>query len=117
MFNWSNEQTRRGGRHPKALETSTAPRVFLRDKLSAWLKANKAKYGDSTLKYIDPSYTIRSCPASSNDAAFCVQLANCAVHEGVGGKKHWRCIAAIAAKNQGLSDPSCSAAILEDSFR
>eukprot|EP00668_Euglena_longa_P002190 GGOE01002534.1.p1 GENE.GGOE01002534.1~~GGOE01002534.1.p1 ORF type:complete len:569 (-),score=120.46 GGOE01002534.1:339-1979(-) len=59
--------------------------VFLRDKLTAWLKANKAKYGDSTLKYIDPSYTIRSCPASSNDAAFCVQLANCAVHEAMFG--------------------------------
>ena len=63
-------------------------RIFLRDKLSAWLKANTAKYGESTLKYIDPSYTIRSCPASSNDAAFCVQLANCAVHEGMSHDDH-----------------------------
>eukprot|EP00667_Euglena_gracilis_P007543 EG_transcript_7619 len=59
--------------------------VYLRDRLSAWLKDNKSKYGDATVKYIDPSYTVRSCPASSNDAAFCVQLANCALHEGMHG--------------------------------
>jgi 6-phosphofructokinase 1 len=59
--------------------------VFLKDKITAWLKANKAKYPESTLKYIDPSYMIRSCPASSNDAAFCVQLANVAVHEAMFG--------------------------------
>ncbi|KNH07108.1 6-phospho-1-fructokinase [Perkinsela sp. CCAP 1560/4] len=39
----------------------------------------------STIKYIDPSYTIRSCTANSSDAAFCAQLAMLAVHEAMYG--------------------------------
>ena len=39
----------------------------------------------STVKYIDPSYTIRSCPANSSDSAFCSQLAMLAVHEAMYG--------------------------------
>ncbi len=38
------------------------------------------------LKYIDPSYTIRSCPANSFDSAFCLMLGQSAVHAGMAGK-------------------------------
>lgn len=38
------------------------------------------------LKYIDPSYIIRSAPANVTDALFCDQLARNAVHAGLAGK-------------------------------
>jgi 6-phosphofructokinase 1 len=38
------------------------------------------------LKYIDPSYTIRSVPASAQDNAYCLRLAQNAVHAGMAGK-------------------------------
>ncbi|MFH1716758.1 MAG: ATP-dependent 6-phosphofructokinase [Planctomycetota bacterium] len=39
-----------------------------------------------SLKYIDPSYMIRSLPADSNDSAFCVMLGQHAVHAGLSGR-------------------------------
>jgi len=49
---------------------------------------------DITLKYIDPSYMIRSTPASAADSAFCLQLGMHAVHAGMTGRTsmlvgHW----------------------------
>jgi len=41
---------------------------------------------DITLKYIDPSYTIRSMPANAYDAAFCLLLGYNAVHAGMTGR-------------------------------
>ncbi|MBW1988902.1 MAG: ATP-dependent 6-phosphofructokinase [Deltaproteobacteria bacterium] len=41
---------------------------------------------DLNLKYIDPSYMIRSLPANSNDNVFCSFLARNAVHAGMAGK-------------------------------
>ena len=38
------------------------------------------------LKYIDPSYTIRSLPANSRDSAFCLLLGHNAVHAGMAGR-------------------------------
>jgi len=38
------------------------------------------------IKYIDPSYIIRSIPANSSDAIFCFQLAENAVHAAMAGK-------------------------------
>jgi len=38
------------------------------------------------LKYIDPSYTIRSLPANPRDSAFCLLLGQNAVHAGMAGK-------------------------------
>jgi 6-phosphofructokinase 1 len=40
----------------------------------------------ATVKYIDPSYTIRSAPATSDDSIFCFQLAENAVHAAMSGK-------------------------------
>ena len=46
------------------------------------------------IKYLDPSYHIRSVPAIASDAVFCYQLAEHAVHAGMAGKTnlligHW----------------------------
>ena len=39
-----------------------------------------------TMKYLDPSYHIRSVPANASDAVFCYLLAEHAVHAGMAGK-------------------------------
>lgn len=39
-----------------------------------------------TIKYIDPSYIIRSAPANANDSIFCKRLAHQAVHGAMAGK-------------------------------
>ncbi|HUU02826.1 MAG TPA: ATP-dependent 6-phosphofructokinase [Myxococcota bacterium] len=39
-----------------------------------------------SVKYIDPSYMIRSVPANANDCVFCVFLGQNAVHAGMAGK-------------------------------
>jgi 6-phosphofructokinase 1 len=41
---------------------------------------------DVSIKYIDPSYVIRSVPAGSQDAIYCLRLAQNAVHAGMAGK-------------------------------
>jgi 6-phosphofructokinase 1 len=38
------------------------------------------------IKYIDPSYVLRSVPASPQDAIYCLRLAQNAVHAGMAGK-------------------------------
>lgn len=38
------------------------------------------------LKYIDPSYTIRSQPANPHDSAFCLLMGHSAVHAGMAGR-------------------------------
>lgn len=57
--------------------------LLLKDKLKYFL--DKAKI-DSTIKYIDPGYIIRSCPPTPNDMYFCSQLAQMAVHAAMAGK-------------------------------
>ena len=37
------------------------------------------------MKYLDPSYHIRSVPANASDAVFCYLLAEHAVHAGMAG--------------------------------
>ena len=53
-----------------------------------------AKNMGITIKYIDPSYMIRSLPANANDRVFCNFLGRNAVHAGMAGKTnlligHW----------------------------
>ncbi len=57
--------------------------VFLRD---AILEDWRRRGADVSLKYIDPSYTIRSAPANARDAGFCTLLAHGAVHAGLAGR-------------------------------
>ena len=57
--------------------------VFLRDAITDYFK----RIGTAiTLKYIDPSYTIRSVPATAHDSAFCLLLGQSAVHAGLSGR-------------------------------
>lgn len=56
---------------------------FLRDAITAHFAARGIK---GTVKYIDPSYMIRSVPANAQDAIFCDALARNAVHAGMAGK-------------------------------
>jgi 6-phosphofructokinase 1 len=71
----------------------------LRDKSGNKLKADigpflkseilnhlKSKDIPATVKYIDPSYTIRSCPANARDSIYCLLLGQMAVHAGMAGK-------------------------------
>ena len=56
---------------------------FLKKKISAHFKA---KGLESSVKYIDPSYIIRSCPARGTDAIRCYELARAAVHAAMAGR-------------------------------
>ena len=55
----------------------------LRDKIT---EAFRAQGISVSLKYIDPSYMIRSLPANARDANFCLRLGHAAVHAGMAGK-------------------------------
>ncbi|MGN0855599.1 MAG: ATP-dependent 6-phosphofructokinase [Kiritimatiellia bacterium] len=56
---------------------------FLKRKISEFMKARGIK---SSVKYFDPSYTIRSVPAQGTDAIRCYMLARNAVHAAMGGR-------------------------------
>lgn len=57
--------------------------LFLKDKIKQWFKAKDIPI---SLKYIDPSYIIRSLPANANDSVFCGLLGREAVHAGMAGR-------------------------------
>ena len=57
--------------------------LYLRDRIDAYFKAEGIAV---TLRYIDPSYTIRSVPADAEDAMLCDLLARHAVHAAMAGK-------------------------------
>ena len=56
-----------------------------------WLRSRITAYFRSigmelNLKYIDPSYAIRSVPANPHDSVYCVRLAHYAVHAAMAGR-------------------------------
>ena len=57
--------------------------LFLKDAISAHFKV---KGLETTIKYIDPSYTVRSVPAGPQDNVYCSRLAQHAVHAAMAGK-------------------------------
>ena len=57
--------------------------VYLKDEMKKYFKERNFP---ATIKYIDPSYMIRSVPASAEDAVYCVMLAQNAVHGAMAGK-------------------------------
>jgi 6-phosphofructokinase 1 len=57
--------------------------VYLKDKITQYFKEKEIPI---SLKYIDPSYIIRSLPANANDSVFCGFLGRDAVHAGMAGK-------------------------------
>jgi 6-phosphofructokinase 1 len=57
--------------------------VYLRDRIREHFRQAGIQVD---LKYIDPSYTIRSLPANPRDSSFCLQLGHNAVHAGMAGR-------------------------------
>jgi 6-phosphofructokinase 1 len=55
---------------------------FVRDKILGYFK----EHGEEIrMKYIDPSYLVRSVPANAADSLYCTQLAQNAVHGAMAG--------------------------------
>jgi len=57
--------------------------MFLKQKIVAYFEERRIQI---SIKYIDPSYMIRSLPANANDRVFCNFLGRNAVHAGMAGK-------------------------------
>jgi 6-phosphofructokinase 1 len=57
--------------------------VYLKEKIKEEFSSKGFPF---SIKYIDPSYIIRSAPANANDSKFCNLLAQNAVHAAVAGK-------------------------------
>ena len=57
--------------------------LFLKEQISDFFRERRI---DISLKYIDPSYIIRSVPANAQDNVYCSQLAQHAVHAAMAGK-------------------------------
>jgi 6-phosphofructokinase 1 len=56
--------------------------IFLRDLMTQhWKRGGR----EATIKYMDPSYTIRSVPASPSDSVYCWNMARNAVHAAMAG--------------------------------
>jgi 6-phosphofructokinase 1 len=89
--------------------------LFLKEKIEQYLKEKGVEH---TIKYIDPSYMIRSRVANASDASFCLQLGKYAVHAGMAGKTniligHWNqhftlCPIALAVTDRKFIDPNSS---------
>jgi len=57
--------------------------ILLKKKITEYFKN---KNFPASVKYIDPSYIIRSKPANANDSLFCLELAQNAVHAAFSGR-------------------------------
>ncbi|MEX0313234.1 MAG: ATP-dependent 6-phosphofructokinase [Allomuricauda sp.] len=55
--------------------------IFLKERIKAYFSDMPV-----TIKYIDPSYIVRSAPANSSDSVYCGRLAYHAVHGAMAGK-------------------------------
>jgi 6-phosphofructokinase 1 len=57
--------------------------LFLKTAITEYFRARNIP---TTVRYIDPSYTIRSVPANPDDSVLCFQLAENAVHAAMSGR-------------------------------
>ncbi len=57
--------------------------VYIKERITSYFRDRKSEVN---VKYIDPSYLIRSEPACPNDSLFCGLLGQYAVHAGMAGK-------------------------------
>ena len=57
--------------------------TFLRDEINKYFAERNVEIN---LKYIDPSYVIRSSPANPSDSIYCARLGNAAVHAAMAGR-------------------------------
>ena len=85
-------------RDPLATDASGNRRMgdvgqYLKERITEFFHARRIEIN---LKYIDPSYIIRSVPASPQDNVYCSRLAQHAVHAAMAGKTNmlvgrWHC--------------------------
>ena len=67
------------------VQTDLSGNPILKD-VGVWLKAEiKKRFRDADVKYIDPSYLIRSIPTTSGDRIYCKIFAHNAVHAAFSG--------------------------------
>ena len=57
--------------------------IYIRDRIVKYFDEKKIEIN---IKYIDPSYAIRSAPANSADSIYCERLGNASVHAVMAGK-------------------------------
>ena len=57
--------------------------IYLKTRIEEYFKEREMEIN---LKYIDPSYTIRSVPANASDSVYCELLGQFAMHAGMAGK-------------------------------
>jgi 6-phosphofructokinase 1 len=57
--------------------------TYIRSRIIKYFEEKKMEIN---LKYIDPSYAIRSAPANPDDSIYCERLGNAAVHAAMAGK-------------------------------
>jgi len=57
--------------------------VYIRSRIIKYFEERKIEIN---LKYIDPSYAIRSAPSDPDDSIYCERLGNAAVHAAMAGK-------------------------------
>ncbi|MDR0730812.1 MAG: ATP-dependent 6-phosphofructokinase [Treponema sp.] len=57
--------------------------TYMRDRIQKYFDSKNLEIN---LKYIDPSYMIRSAPASPSDSIYCERLGNAAAHAAMAGK-------------------------------
>ncbi len=57
--------------------------LFLRDAIDRYFKTRGV---EAVVRYIDPSYLIRGCPANTEDALLCDRLGRLAVHAAMSGR-------------------------------
>lgn len=80
--------------------------ILLRDQIKDYFSHLEIEIN---LKYIDPSYTIRSVPANANDSAFCLLLGHNAVHAGMAGRTNM----VVSSWNQEFSHVPIPLAVSE----
>lgn len=67
------------------MQTDLSGNPILKD-VGPWLKSEiKKRFKEADVKYIDPSYLIRSIPTTSGDRIYCKILAHNAVHAAFAG--------------------------------
>lgn len=86
---------------------------WLRDRLISHFKSIGFELN---LKYMDPSYSIRSVPANPHDSVYCMRLAHNAVHAAISGRTemmvgrwHGRFVhipIPLAVRQRNLVDPN-----------
>jgi len=57
--------------------------IYLKDRITKYFEEKKIEIN---LKYIDPSYAIRSAPANPADSIYCIRLGSAAAHAAMAGK-------------------------------